>query len=130
MLQPFSAARRSASSWVDRADRLGRVLERRILTVHLDLGEDGGERHFERQQVAHFLFDHVADHALGFRAEDVQRVGRDLVVGGTLEGQQADLGAVAVGDHQLVAGRHLGDLFGGDPHVFPLVVRGHGFATA
>ncbi|MNN48175.1 hypothetical protein D3C81_1626390 [compost metagenome] len=60
---------------VDRADELGRVFEGRVVGVHFDLGEQGGERHFERQQVAQLLFDHVADHAFGLGAEHVQRVG-------------------------------------------------------
>ncbi|MCY1430784.1 hypothetical protein D9M71_467390 [compost metagenome] len=115
---------------VDRADGLGRVLEGRVLRVHFDLGEDGGERDLEGQQVAHFLLDHVADHAFGFGAEHVQRIGGDLVIGGALQGQQANLRAVAVGDHQFVAGLHLGDLLRRDLHIHALIVSGHGLATA
>jgi len=47
-----------------------------------------------------------------------------------LQRQQADLRAITVSDHQLVAGMDLGDLFGGDTDVGALVVRGHGFTTA
>ena len=79
--QPFSAASRSASSLlVDRADELGRVGERRVVRVDLDHREDARERLLERQQVAQLLLDHVADHPLGLGAEDVERVGLDLLV--------------------------------------------------
>ena len=45
----------------------------------------------------------VADHALGLGAEDVERVRPvELRVGGALQGEQADLRAVAVGDDELV----------------------------
>ncbi|MCY1438401.1 hypothetical protein D9M71_545970 [compost metagenome] len=115
---------------VDRADRLGRLLEGRVGAVHLDLGEDGSEGQLGRQQVAQLLFDHVADHAFGLGAEDVQRVGVGGIIGRALQGQQADLRAVAMGNHQFVAGGHLGDLLAGDAHVLALILRGHGLATA
>lgn len=38
--------------------------------------------------------------------------------------------AIAVGNHQLVAFVDLGDLFGGDTDIGPLIVCGHGFTTA
>ena len=43
--------------------------------------QDGGEGDLEGQQVAELLLDHVADHALGLRAEHVERVGFDVLVG-------------------------------------------------
>ena len=53
--------------------------------------------------VLHRLQQPVADHSLGLRAEDVERVRRGQVrVGGALQGQHPHLGAVAVGDDQLV----------------------------
>ena len=57
------------------------------------------------QQVAELLLDHVADHALRLRAEDVERIG--LVFGCTrrLQREQADLRAVAVADHDLMLRR-------------------------
>ncbi|KWV85364.1 hypothetical protein PFLmoz3_04918 [Pseudomonas fluorescens] len=70
---------------IHRADGLGRVLEGRVLGVDFDLGEQGGERHFEVQQVAQFLFNDVADHALGLGAQHVQWVRRDAGVGGCLQ---------------------------------------------
>ncbi|CAI8779185.1 NAD-specific glutamate dehydrogenase [Pseudomonas sp. IT-232MI5] len=115
---------------VDRADRFGRVLEGRILGVDFNLGQQGGKRHFEIEQVAQFLFDDVADHAFGFGTEHVQRVRADGGVGRRLQRQQADLRAIAVGDDQLVAGMDLGDLLGGDADVGALIVSGHRFTTA
>ena len=106
------------------------MLEGRVGGVDFDLGEQGGEGHLDRQQVAQLLFDHIADHAFGFGAEHVQRVGVLGIVGIALQGQQAHLRAVAVGHHQLVAGGDLGDLFTGDAHVVALVLGGHGFAAA
>jgi hypothetical protein len=72
----------------------------------------------------------IADHAFGFGAEHVQRIRRHRGVGRRLQRQQADLGAIAVGDDQLVAGVDLGDLLGGDPDVGALVVSGHRFTPA
>ncbi|CAI8896061.1 NAD-specific glutamate dehydrogenase [Pseudomonas sp. IT-P260] len=115
---------------VDRADRFARVLEGRVLGVDFNLGQQGGERHFEVQQVAQFLFDYVADHAFGFGTEHVQRVRGDGGVRRRLQRQQADLRAIAMGDDQLVARMDLGDLLGGDADVGALVVSGHRLATA
>jgi hypothetical protein len=131
MVQPFSAARRSGFFLrIDRADGLGHALEGRVLRVNLHLGEQGGKRNLDRQQIAQLLLDHVADHAFGFGTEYVQRVGVLGVVGIALQGQQADLRAITVGDYQLVALGDLGDLFAGNPHIVALVFRGHGFAAA
>ena len=87
---------------VDGPDELGGVGERRIRRVDLHHGQHGGERLLEGQEIAQFLLDHVADHALGLGAEDVERVCFHLLVGGRLEGQQPDLRPVAVRDDQLV----------------------------
>ncbi len=62
-------------------------LERRVVGVDFDLGQQGGERDFEVQQVAQFLFDDVADHAFGFGTEHVQRVSGNLGVGRGLQRQ-------------------------------------------
>ncbi|MNR03388.1 hypothetical protein D3C85_1192780 [compost metagenome] len=114
---------------VDRADRLARVLERRVVGVDFNLGQEGRERHLEGQQVAQFLFDDVADHAFGFGTEHVQRVRGDGGVGRSLQRQQADLRAITVSDHQLIARVDLGDLLSGDPDIGALIVRSHGFTT-
>src|SRR5690606_20384677 len=37
---------------IDRADRLARVAEGRVVAIDLDLSQEGGEGHLERQQVA------------------------------------------------------------------------------
>ncbi len=100
---------RSASAFVvDRTDELGRILEAGIVRIDLDHRQQRGERHLERQQVAELLLDHVADHALGLRAEHVERIGLVRLVRGALQRQQADLRAVAVADDQLVLLRRRG----------------------
>jgi hypothetical protein len=70
---------------VDRADELCRVVERRVRRVDLSHAEDRGDRLFERQQVAQLLLDQVADHPVGLRPQDVERIGRHLVEGGRLQ---------------------------------------------
>ena len=56
-----------------------------------------------RQGVLHGLQQPVADHALGLGTEGVEGVGlrEPLIVGG-LQGEDAHLGAVTVGEDQLV----------------------------
>jgi len=48
------------------------------------------------------LLDYVADHALAFRAEHVERIGRHRAIGQGLQRQEPDLRPVAVGKHHLV----------------------------
>ena len=87
---------------VDRPDELRRVGERRIGGGHQGLVDDrrdlpAGQRVLQR------LHQPVADHALGLRAEHVQRVGPcQGRVGRALQREHADLGTVAVGDDELV----------------------------
>ena len=80
------------------------------------------------QQVADLLLDEVADHALGLGAEDVERIGLDVLVGRALQGEQADLRTVAVGDDELVLARDPGEGLGRDPDVGPLMPGGHRLA--
>ena len=94
---------------VEGADRLGRVLERGIVGIALDLGDDGGGVPTLVALVhlaADALLQVIADVALGHGAALGQRHlgGADGVVGGG-EGvlDHADLRAVAVGDDDLVA---------------------------
>ena len=114
---------------VDRANRLGRVLESRVFGVNFNLGQQGGERCVRWQQVAQLLLDHVTDHAFGFSAQHVQRVRADGGVGCGLQGQKADLGAVTVGHDQFVARSDASDLGGGGADVFALIFSGHGLAA-
>ena len=94
---------------IEGADRLGRVLERGIIRVALDLGDDGGGVPTLIALVhlaADALLQVIADVALGHGAALGQRHlgGADGVVGsgeGVLD--HADLRAVAVGDDDLVA---------------------------
>ena len=113
---------------VDRSDELGRVAERRVLGIDLDHGQERRERSLEREQVPELLLDEIADHPLRLRAEDVERVGLDVLVGGALESEQAHLRAVAVRDDELVLRRDTGQGLGGDADVGALVLDGHGLA--
>ena len=84
--------------------------------------------HLGRQDVAQLLLDQVADHPLGLGAEDVEGVGLDLVVGGRLQRQQADLRAVAVRDHQFVLAGEGRERAGRDAHVLALHLDRHRLA--
>jgi hypothetical protein len=55
-----------------------------------------------RQLVAELLLYQVADHPLGLRAQQVERVRVDLGVGRALQREQADLWPVPVRDDELV----------------------------
>ena len=128
--QPRSVAARSASSRrVDRADGLGGVSEGRVVGVDLHLGQDRREALVGRQQVAQLLLQQVADHPLRLRTEHIERVLGDIGVRRRLERQQPDLGAVAVGDDQLVLARERGERGRRDAHVPALVLDGHRLAT-
>ena len=94
---------------VDRPDELGRVREGRVVRIDLDHREDRRKRDLEGKEVAELLLDEVADHALRLGAEDVERVRVDLGVGRALQGEQPDLGAVAVRDDELVITCHAGE---------------------
>ncbi len=115
---------------VDRADGLGRVAERGVVLVDLDHGQQGSDPLVRWEQVAELLLDEVADHALGLRAEDVQRVGVDLLVRRSLEREQTDLRAVAVRDDQLVVGRQRGKRPACGSHVHTLVLCGQRLTPA
>ena len=107
---------------VDRSDRLGRVLERRVLRIDHDLRQHRDDVVLLGNDVAEFLLDHVADHADGLGADHVQRVGVDRLVGLVHQRQQADLRPVAVGDHQLVLVVHARQLARRDADVAALVL--------
>jgi hypothetical protein len=111
---------------VDRADRLRRVVERRIVEVHLDHGEQRRERMLRGQQVAELLLDEVADQPLGLRAEHVEGVRVDpRRVGGRLHREHPDLRTVAVGDDELVLERDGGERLAGVADVAALDLDGH-----
>lgn len=105
------------------------MAERGVRGIDFNLGQDRRERHFERQQVAQFLFDQIADHAFGLCAEDIERIGRDFLVGRALRSKQADLRPVAMRYDDLVAGCDARDLGGGNLHVFALLVFRHRLAA-
>jgi hypothetical protein len=114
---------------VERPDRLRRVFEGGIAPVDLDHRQQRGERPLERHQIAQLLLDHVADHAFGFRTEDVEGISFHLGVGGALQRQQADLRAVAVADDQLVLARHRRERLSRDADVAALVFGAHRLAA-
>ena len=92
---------------VEGADRLGRVREGLVLGVDGHLGDDGHHGHVQpalAQVVGQRLRRHVADLALAHRAADVHRHRRHrLGRQGVLDQQVADLGAVAVREHDAPA---------------------------
>ena len=88
-----------------------------------------GERHLEGQQVAELLLDHVADHALGLGAQDIERIGLVGLVGGTLEREQADLRAIAMADDQLMLGGNRRQRLRRDMDVCALRLRRHRLAA-
>ena len=113
---------------IDGADKLGRIGEGRILGVDLHLGQQRGDV-AARHQVFQLLDQHVADHALGLGAQHIQGIGGDLGVGAVLQGQQADLRAVAVHQHHVVLLGDPGDGLGGGGYVLALDVGFKGLAT-
>ena len=124
--QPRSERSASASRRrIDRADRLARIGERRVVGVDLDHREQRGQRALERQPIAELLLDQVADHALGLGAEHVERIHRDRLVRAALEREKPDLRTVAVRDHELVRQRDRSEVLARDRHVRPLVLDRH-----
>ena len=84
------------------ADRLGQILERRVVAINLHHREDGRERPLHRKQIAQLLLDHVPDHPLALRTEDVEGVRANVFVGRCLQCQETHLGTVSVRDYELV----------------------------
>ena len=83
-------------------DELCRLGEGRIGRVDLDLGDEAQDRS-GHTRVAERLREPVADHALGLRAQHVERVRvRQRPVVGAFERKHPDLGSVAVTDEQIV----------------------------
>ena len=80
------------------------MTEGRILGVDTDLSQKRRQQCPVGKQIAEFLLDHIADHPFAFSAEDIERISAVLRPGGGLEGKQADLGAIAMGDDDLMAG--------------------------
>jgi hypothetical protein len=115
---------------VNRADEFGGAGEGGVGGVHGDHGQDGGDLDLGGQQVAQFLLDQVADHALGAGVQHVQRVGLGAGIGFGLQGQQADLGPVAVYHHDGVRGGQRRDRLRRDLDVAPLDLGGHRVRTA
>ena len=115
---------------VDRADRLARGGEGRVVGIDADLGQQRGQR-CGQALVAQRLLQDVADHPLALGAEDVERVGADTGVGGGLQREQADLRAVAVGHDDLVAATdHVADGSGRGDDVGSLGLGVGGLAAA
>ena len=104
--------------------------EGRVVPVHFDHREQGRQRLTGRQKVSELLFDDVADHRLGLRAEHIQGVRGDFVVRRGLQRQQPHLRPVTVRDHELVPRCDSSDCRGGHANVVPLIFSRHGLAPA
>jgi hypothetical protein len=91
------------------ADRLGSVVAHELGIVRVDddlvnAGDDVGVDAMGLQVLLHRVHDHVADLALGHRADDVERLRGDLLLtGDLLHVKVARLRAVAVRDDETVA---------------------------
>jgi hypothetical protein len=115
---------------VEGADGLGGIREGRVVLVDEDLGDDGGDGlvpALAAQFVGEGLADLVADGALGvgdaaFEGDFVEDVLGEVGA----QQDEADLGAVAVGDHDAVAGGdERGDVVRGFAGGLVLVHDGH-----
>jgi hypothetical protein len=105
--RPASRSGRSASS---DERRPGRSLD--------DDLRQHGDHLAPGHRIAELLGEDVADHAVGLRAEHVERC--PVPIGGGLEDEQSHLRAVAVGHDEIVIARQLGQRASGDPRVGPL----------
>ena len=114
--------------FIDGADKFGRIGKRRILGINLHLSQQRGNV-AARHQIFQLLDQHVADHALRLGTQHIQRIGRDLGVGTVLQGQQADLRAVAMHQHHVVLLSNQGDGLGGSGDVLALDIRLKGLTT-
>lgn len=97
---------------VGRPDRLGRAGERRVGGIDKGAGEKGSDLEVG-ELVGQLLLEQVADGALRLGVEQVEPGRVVRLVGVGLEGEQPDLGAVAVGDDEPVVLGQLGNRLGG-----------------
>lgn len=98
----FAGGRGRDGVGIHLADELRGVPEGRVVGPDEGMGDQRGDP-AAGQGVVQGADQQGADHALGLGAEQVQRVGgAQSGVGRALHGEQADLGAVAVGDDDLV----------------------------
>lgn len=114
---------------VNRSDELGRVRECGIIRIDLDHCQDGGQGLFRRQQIPQLDFEHVPDHALGFGAEHIERIGLDSLIGVRLQREQTDLRAVAMGHHDFMVGHQGRDCRRGYLHIRLLILLRHRLPT-
>ena len=82
-----------------------------------------------RERVPERQLEQVADHPLALCVEQVERVGGDLAVGGRLEREQPDLGAVAVGEDERALGGELRERAGRGLDAGPLPLGVGGLAA-
>ena len=97
--------------------------------IDLHHGQHRRDWHLDRDQVSDFLFDHVADHALGLGAENIEWEDLVRLVGRALQRKQAHLGTVAVRHDQFVPGMDLCELGRREFHIGALNFGRHRFAT-
>ncbi len=97
--QPRSAASARALLVVDRADELGRLVERGIVGVDEHSGDDG-DRVLVVDGVVELELDDVADLPRTLGVEHIERIGVIVTVRVLFEREKPDLWAVAVRDHE------------------------------
>jgi len=105
-----------------RTEGFRRVAESRVVAIDFDLRQHRDDM-FARKQVAQFLLDQITDHALGFCAEHVQRVGFQAGIRRRLHGEQANLRRIAVSDNDIMGARDAGDRTDGMGDIPPLHFR-------
>ena len=97
------------------------MAERRVAAVDFDLRQQRDDVP-PRQQAAQLLLDQVTDHALGLRAQYVQRVRVHAGIRLGLQRQQSHLRPVAVGDDDFMVARDGGHCGGGARDILALHV--------
>jgi hypothetical protein len=107
---------------IDRADELRRIGEGRVVGVDFGHRQQRCQGLVLGEEIAQLLLDQIADHPVGLRPEQVERVGRHTRQSRRLQRKQPDLGAVAVGDDELVIAGQRSEGEGGGVDVRALVL--------
>jgi hypothetical protein len=84
------------------------VIESRIVGRNLYLGEESSEL-AARENRGEFTLEPIAKHALGLSSEHVEREIREFGRRSILRRQDSNLGTIAVGDHNIMCAREVGD---------------------
>ena len=114
---------------VYRPNKLGWVLECRIVDIDFHHRQESRQRNFNREEIAKFLLENVADHSLRLCTEYIEGVCLNFRIGLSLKCQETNLWSVSVGYHELVPLSYRGQCFGGDHEVAQLIFRSHRFSS-